>query len=306
MPEPHTSGRLPVGDGHELAWEISGRADGPAVVALHGGPGSGGSRWWHGLADPAVFRTVVFDQRACGRSTPHASVPDADLTHVTTHDLVADVERLREALAIERWTVLGGSWGSTLGLAYAQRHPERVAALVLFSVATTTRREVEWVTRGIGVHFPDAWERFRAGAGDDPDLVGAYSRRLHDRDPAVRDRAARDWCAWEDAHVQEPPSPRFADPAYRLAFARLVTHVWRHAAWLEEGELLAGAPRLAGIPGVLIHGRDDLGSPLAIPAGIARAWPGSELVVVDREGHRPGSGTEAAIVAALRALAPYR
>jgi proline iminopeptidase len=298
-------GLLDVGDGHRIHWEQWGDPAGKPAVVLHGGPGAGCGPWWRGLFDADAYRVVLFDQRGCGGSRPHASAPVIDLATNTTHHLVADIERLRRHLAIERWLVLGGSWGSTLALAYAQAHPDRVTELVLFAVTTTTRREVEWITRGVGALFPAAWERFRAGVPEgerDGSLVDAYSRLLHDPDPAVRERAAREWCAWEAAHVRvhpdQPPDPRYDDPAFRLCFARLVTHYWRHAAWLEEGALLRGAGGLAGIPGVLVHGRRDVSSPLDVPSALARAWPGSELVVVD-EGHG-GPAMTAAVRAATR------
>jgi proline iminopeptidase len=301
--EPHESGMLDVGDDHRVFWSVSGNPSGKPAVVLHGGPGSGSSPGMRRLFDPSAYRIVQLDQRGCGRSTPHASEPDADLAANTTHHLLADIERLREHLGVERWLVLGGSWGSTLALAYAQHHLERVAELVLTCVATTTRAEVEWITRGVGRFIPEDWARFRdgvPGADRDGNLAIAYSRLLHDSDPDVRDRAARDWCAWEDAvarlHADDPPDPRYADPRFRLAFARLVTHYWGHGAWLEEGALLSDAPRLAGTPGVLVHGRLDLGSPVASAWALAQAWPWSVLVVVPGVGHTAG---EPRMVAAL-------
>jgi len=236
---------------------------------------------------------------------PHASEPGADLATNTTHHLIADIEALRRHLEVDRWLVVGGSWGSTLALAYAQQHPERVTEMVLFSVVTTTRADVEWGTRATGRFFPAAWRHLRDGVpeGDrDGSLVDAYSRLLHDPDPAVRERAARDWCAWEDAIVKvradQPPDPRYDDPEFRLRFARLVTHYWRHAAWLGDGELLDGVRRLAAIPAVLIHGRLDVGAPLDVPWELAQAWPASQLQVVDVEGHTGGAERTRLIVAA--------
>ena len=289
-------GLLDVGDGQRIHWEEHGAADGTPAVVLHGGPGSGIGAWWRDLLDPAAYRVVLFDQRGAGRSLPDAGDPATSLAANTTHHLIADVETLRAHAGVERWLVLGGSWGATLALAYAQRHPERVSALVLFSVATTTRREVEWITRGVGRHFPAAWARFRDGVppGErDGSLAEAYARLL--RDPVRREQAARDWCAWEDAHVGGPHDPRYDDPRFRLRFARLVTHYWRHAAWLGETELLDGVPRIAGVPGVLVHGRDDVSSPAAVPEALARAWPGAELVLVDGAGHGAQPGIAAAV-----------
>jgi proline iminopeptidase len=273
--------------------EVCGQPAGKPAVVLHGGPGSGSTPWWRTLFDPDTYRIVLFDQRGCGRSTPRG-----DLDANTTHHLVADIERLRRRLAIERWLVLGGSWGSTLALAYAERHPDRVTEMVLFSVGTTTRREVEWVTRDSRRFFPAAWERFRAGAQSD-DLVEGYARLLDDPDPVVRADAARNWCEWEDAHMRpcQPRDPRYEDPEFRMCFARLVTHYWRHAAWLEDGELLRGVERLAGVPAVLVHGRLDVSGPLDVPWSLAQAWPASELVIVD-EGHAGGPAMTDAVIAA--------
>jgi proline iminopeptidase len=287
---------LDVTDGHRIHWEVHGA--GKPVVVFHGGPGSGCPPWWLDLFDLGAYRVVLFDQRGCGRSVPHASTPVVDLSANTTEHLLADIEALRVHLGIERWLVLGASWGTTLALAYAQRHSERVSEMVLFSVTTTTRREVEWITRGVGRYFPAEWERFRNAVPSDR-LVEAYNDRVLDPDPAVHEPAAREWCAWEDAHVAAGHDPRYDDPAFRLAFARLVTHYWRHGAWLEEGVLTRDVGRLDGIPAVLIHGRLDLSSPLDVPWALSRAWPSSELVVIDDVGHKGGPSMTAAIVAAL-------
>jgi proline iminopeptidase len=304
--EPYDSGMLEVGDSNRVYWEVCGNAAGKPAVVLHGGPGSGCTAWLRRLFDPDAYRIVLFDQRNCGRSTPHASDPDIDLGANTTHHLMADIEQLRAHLGVERWLVFGGSWGSTLALAYAERHPEHVSEIVLTGVATTTRAEIEWITRGLGRFFPEEWARFRDGvpeADRDGDLATAYSRLLLDPDPSVRERAARDWCAWEDAvvmlHADDAPNPRYDDPKFRLAFARLVTHYWRHAAWLDEGALLRDAGELEGIPGVMVHGRIDLGTPLAAAWALAAAWPDSELVVIPGAGHTAAEpATTAAAVAA--------
>jgi len=303
--EPYDGGLLDVGDGHRVAWEVCGRPDGKPAVVLHGGPGSGCTPRWRRLFDPGAYRIVLLDQRGCGRSRPDAGLPSTSLAAITTSHMIADVERLRRHLGIEKWLVLGGSWGSTLALAYGVQHPDRVAAMVLFSVVTTTRREVAWVTRDSGRFFPEQWRRFRDAVPEserDGSLVDAYSRLLDDPDPAVRERAARAWCAWEDAHVRsrpgEPADPRYEDPVFRLRFARLVTHVWRHAAWLGEDELLRRIGRLAHVPAVLVHGRLDVSAPLDVPWALDAAWPASELVLVEDEGHRGGPGITGAVVAA--------
>lgn len=294
---------LAVGNGHHLYWETSGNPDGKPALALHGGPGSGCPPGWRRLFDPAVYRIVLFDQRGCGRSKPHASEPQVDLSRNTTAHLLADIERLREHLDIEQWLVFGGSWGSTLGLASAETYSARVSELVLYSVVTTTRDEVNWLTRDIGRVFPQEWARFRDGArmqaGDDS-LADAYSRLLHDPDPAVREQAAIDWCAWEDTHVSllpgYEPDPRYDDPRFRLTFARLVTHYFRHAAWLEDGALQRDAPKLAGIPGILIQWRFDVSGPPDIAWNLAQAWPDAEFVLLQEAGH--GSGMTETLVAA--------
>jgi proline iminopeptidase len=307
--EPYDQGLLEAGDGQLVYWEVCGNPDGKPAVVLHGGPGSGCNPGMRRLFDPGAYRVVLFDQRGCGRSRPNAADPATDLSVNTTHHLLGDIERLRRHLGVERWLVFGGSWGTTLGLAYAERHPDRVTEVVLVGIGTTRRHEVDWLTRRVGRLFPEQWARFRDGvpaADRDGDLAEAYARLLADPDPAVRERAARDWCRWEDSHVSvrpdHRPDPRYDDPVFRMTFARLVTHYWRHAAFLEDGALLAGAGRLAGIPGVLVHGRLDVSSPLDIAWELARAWPDAELVVLDEAGHsaRDPGMTEAVVAATDR------
>jgi proline iminopeptidase len=301
--QPYAHGLLDVGDGHLLYWECCGNPAGLPALVLHGGPGSGCTENARRPFDPAIYRIVLFDQRNSGRSLPHASEPDVDFATNTTAHLIADIERLRAHLGIERWLVSGGSWGCTLGLAYAQAYPARVRALVLAAVATTTRAEIDWITRGIRAFFPAEWARFSAGKNPET-LCSDYHQLLMHSNAAIRDQAAQDWCDWETAivklHPGDAPHPRYADPRFRLGFARVVTWYWRHAAWLEEGALLAAMPRLAGIPGVLLHGRLDIGTPLATAWHLAQAWPGSRLVVIERSGH-DGRNPDmaAALVAAL-------
>jgi proline iminopeptidase len=309
--EPYAHGMLAVGDGNHLYWETWGNPAGKPAVVLHGGPGSGCTPGWRRFFDPTAYRVVLFDQRGCGRSTPHASDPSVDLSTNTTHHLLADIERLRRQLDIERWLVFGGSWGSTLGLAYAETHPERVSELILFSVVTTTHREVAWVTRDMGRLFPAAWARFRDGvpaADRDGNLAAAYSRLLEHPDPVVREQAARDWCAWEDTHVSlvpgYEPDPRYGDPAFRMAFARLVTHFWRHAAWLEDETLLREATNLAGIPGILVQGKLDVSGPPDIAWQLAQRWPDAEFILIDEAGHGAGdSGMDGILSAATNHFA---
>lgn len=287
--EPHDRGMLDVGDGHRIHWEVCGNPHGKPAVVLHGGPGSGCTPVHRRFFDPARYCIVLFDQRNCGRSTPHASEPGTHLSTNTTQHLIADMERLRKHLGIDRWLVLGGSWGVALGLAYAQAHRERVTEMVLFSVGMPDRAAIHWLYHGVGASFPAAWSRFSAHAGDAPDLVAAYCRLLNDPDLTVREAAARAWCEWEDAVVSTAPNrkpgERYADPRFRMCFARIVTHYFHHACWMEDGALLRGMRRLADVPAVLIHGRADLGTPVAGADALARAWPGSRLMVVDEAGH---------------------
>jgi proline iminopeptidase len=299
--EPFEHGMLDVGDGNLVYWEVCGHPSGKPAVVVHGGPGSGCSAGMRRYFDPAAYRIVLFDQRGCGRSRPHASDPDVDLGTNTTDHLLADMERLRGHLGIDRWLVWGGSWGSVLGLVYAERYPERVSEMVLTAIATGRQVEVDLLTRGLGHVFPEAWARFRDAvpAGErDGDLAAAYARLLGDADPAVREKAARDWCDWEDAMMPGAPSLRYEDPAFRMAFARLVTHYWSHSSWLEDGVVIREAGRLAGIRGVMVAGSLDLGNLVGTPWLLAQAWQGSELVIVDAGGHGSGPGMAEAIVAA--------
>ena len=268
--EPTEHGMLDVGEGDLLYWETCGNPSGRAALVLHGGPGSGCTAWHRRLFDPNAYRVVLFDQRNCGRSTPHASEPDVDLSSNTTPNLVADIERLREHLGVERWLVTGGSWGSALALAYAERHPDRVTGMVLWGVNSARRAEFDWLFRGgVGVLFPEQWERLRNAVPDDKrdlDIVEAFGELLFDPDPDVRAHAAYEWCLWESATPSWPPSSdlaeRFQDPAFALAFARIVTHYVRHDAWLAHDVLLREIAALAEIPAILVQGRFDFQAPL--------------------------------------------
>jgi proline iminopeptidase len=296
--EPYDRGLLDVGDGNLVYWEVCGNPDGKPGLVVHGGPGSGCGAGNRRFFDPERYRLVLFDQRGCGRSTPHASDLAADMTVNTTSHLVADMERLREHLSIERWLLYGGSWGSTLILAYAQRYPQHVSEIVILGVTTSRRSEIDWLYRGVGRFFPEEWARFRAGVPEaerDGDLVAAYARLMENPDPDVRDKAAADWLAWEDAVISLEPNGKpkaysSRPPAAALAFVRICAHYFSHGAWLEEGELLRNAGRLASIPGVLMHGRLDMGSPIGTAWELAQAWPDAQLVVISDSGHT-GSGT---------------
>ena len=292
---PYASGRLDVGDGHRIYWETCGSAAGKPAVVLHGGPGSGCGAWQRRLFDPGRYRVALFDQRNCGRSTPHASEPDVDLSTNTTDRLVDDIEALRTRLDVERWLVLGGSWGSALALTYAERHPRRVSELVLFGVTTGARDEFDWLFRsGLARFFPGAWQQRRDALPErlrDGDVVEAYRRLLFDADPAARERAAHAWCLWESATPDWPPrtdlAPRFRDPQFALAFARIVTHYVAHDAWLGDGRVWRELAAIAHIPATLINGRHDFQSPIGTAWSLAERLPLAELVVVDA-GHSAG------------------
>jgi proline iminopeptidase len=256
---------------------------------------------------PDAYRFVQFDQRGCGRSTPSVADLRTSLDTNTTEHLISDIEKLREHLGIGRWLVWGGSWGVTLGLAYAQRHPERVTEMVLVSCTMTRPSDVHWLYHEAGRFFPEEWQRYREGGGNSGDLVVAYDKLLNaDPDPEVRVRAARNWCDWEDAvnSLEEgwTPSERYADPRFRMTFARLCAHYFSHAAWLEDGQLLRDVHRLAGIPGVMIHGRFDIQGPPDVPWLLHQAWPGSELHLV-RTGHQGGDEMTEHMMTALNRFA---
>jgi proline iminopeptidase len=289
--EPFASGLLSVSHGNELYWEVSGNPVGKPALHLHGGPGSGAMAGYRRRFDPEKFLIVGFDQRGCGRSRPLVTQPTADLSSQTMRAQIDDIEALREHLGVERWLITGASWGTTLALAYAQAHPDPVSELVLFAITTTSAAEVEWITETVGRIFPREWARFEAASGraSGERVVDAYYRRLTDGSPQVRAEAALAWCEWEDVHVsldpRAQPDPRYRDAAFRELFATLVTHYWSHAAFAEGKGLIEGASALAAIPGILVHGRLDVSSPLDTAWRLNQAWPGSQLVVIDDEGH---------------------
>ncbi|MFC8511873.1 prolyl aminopeptidase [Streptomyces sp. NPDC057257] len=296
--EPYDHGLLDVGDGNLVYWETCGNPDGKPAVVLHGGPGSGCSPYFRRLFDPAAYRIVLLDQRGCGRSTPNASAYDTDMSVNTTGHLIADLELLRRELGIGRWLVWGVSFGSVLGLRYAQTHPETVSEMVLTGVATGSNAEVALLTRGLGRIFPEAFERFVSELPEgerDSNLAAAYNRLLESPDPEVRTRAARAWTDWETATIPAPPRSveRFEDAGFRMGFARTVTHYFGNDHFLgegnDEGVVLRDAHRLKGIPGTLVQGGLDFGNLLGISWRLQQAWDGSELVVVDEVGHNAGA-----------------
>ncbi|WP_227983289.1 prolyl aminopeptidase [Nocardia spumae] len=290
--EPHRDGMLDVGDGQHIYWEESGNPDGKPVVFLHGGPGGGTDPSHRQFFDPAAYRIVLFDQRGCGRSTPHVA-DGASLEANTTWHLVADIERLRTHLGVDRWQVFGGSWGSTLALAYAQTHPDRVTELVLRGVFLLRRKEIDWYYNGAaGFVYPDEWEKYLApipAADRDGDLVTAYHRLLHSPDPRIATAAAVAWSSWEGATSSLLPKPErvaeSAQPRFALAFARIENHYFVHGGFLDEGQLLRDIDRIAHIPGVIVQGRHDIVCPAVSAWDLHRAWPDSRLHLVPDAGH---------------------
>ncbi|MEU9131696.1 prolyl aminopeptidase [Kitasatospora sp. NPDC048540] len=305
--DPYDSGFLDTGDGNRVYYEQLGNPGGKPALAVHGGPGSGASRRPSRAWDPEHYRLVRFDQRNCGRSTPHAADPAADMSLNTTQHLIDDMERLREHLGIEKWLLSGGSWGATLILAYAQQHPARVTGITLQAVTTTRRSEIDWLYRGAGRFYPEAWDRFRDGvpAGErDGDLLAAYARLMENPDRAVREKAAADWLAWEDAVISDEPngqpgmySDREVDD--QIAFVRICAHFFSNGAWLAEDQLLRDAHRLAGIPAVLVHGRHDMGSPVQTAWELAKAWPDARLQIFEDSGHAGSLAMQEAARAAV-------
>ncbi|MCB8908971.1 prolyl aminopeptidase [Rhodococcus rhodochrous] len=298
--EPHETGMLDVGDGQQLYWEVSGNPQGKPVVFLHGGPGGGTAPQHRRFFDPGAYRIVLFDQRGCGRSQPHVA-DGAALSVNTTDHLVADIERLRTFLGVDRWMVFGGSWGSTLALAYAQRHPEHVTELVLRGIFLLRRSEIDWYYNGgAGQLFPEAWEGFHAPLdaaepGEHP--VDVYHRLLHSADPDVALDAAIAWSTWEGATSSLLPNPdrvaETAEPRFALAFARIENHYFHHRGFFDEGALLRDAHLLRDIPGVIVQGRYDVVCPARSAHDLHEAWPSSRLHIVDDAGH---AATEPGIV----------
>ena len=291
--EPHATGMLDVGDGQQLYWEEYGNPHGKPALFLHGGPGGGINPGQRRLFDPRRYRVVAFDQRGCGRSTPHASELGADLSSNTSWHLVADIERLREVRGIDAWLVCGGSWGSALALAYAETHPGRTTALVLRGIFTLRRSELDfYYNGGAGQLFPDRYEKFLAplgGAEFTGDAIAAYHDLLFDPDPAVHGPAGVAWSTWEAATItletDEVLIASFSEPAYALAFARIENHYFVHEGWFSENQLIARADRLRDIPGVIVQGRYDLATPAKTAWDLHRAWPEADLRLMPVAGH---------------------
>ncbi|WP_189677070.1 prolyl aminopeptidase [Sphingomonas glacialis] len=285
--EPYATGTLDVGDGHTLYYERCGTPGATPAVFLHGGPGGGISPSHRRLFDPARYEVLLFDQRGCGRSTPHAA-----LEANTTWHLVDDIERLRALVGVERWLVFGGSWGSTLALAYAETHPTRVSALILRGIYTATPAEFAWYYQfGVSEMFPDKWAGFVAPIpeAERGTMIEAYRRLLTGDDEAAKLEAAKAWTIWEGETITLLPDPAmsaaFQDGHFALAFARIENHFFAHNAWLEDGQLLRDAGRLTGIPGTIVHGRYDMPCPARYAYALHQAWPEADFHLIEGAGH---------------------
>jgi len=302
--EPAESGMLDVGSPHSIYWEVCGRQTGIPAVFVHGGPGAGATPVHRRFFDPEFYRIVVFDQRGAGRSAPRG-----ELAHNTTPDLIEDMERLRRHLGIERWLLFGGSWGSTLALAYAQAHPDRVTGLVLRGIFLGRRLEVDWFLYGMRTVFPEAWRRLTAvlAPGEEADILHNYHRRLLDPDPAVHLPAARAWSAYEGACSTLLPSPEtiaaFSQDATAFSLARIETHYFVNDNFLAPNALLEGVGRVRHLPCTIVQGRYDMVCPIVTADELHRAWPESEYVVVPDAGHSAmDPGIRAALMRATEKL----
>jgi proline iminopeptidase len=285
--EPYDSGLLDVGDGHRVYWERCGTPGGIPAVFLHGGPGGGCSPAHRRLFDPDRYDVLLFDQRGCGRSKPHA-----ELEANTTWHLVADIERLRAMCGHDQWLVFGGSWGSTLALAYAETHAERVSELILRGIFLLRQAEVDWYYQGGAAWlFPDKWESFLAPIpeAEHGDLVAAYRRRLTGEDETARIVCARAWSEWEGGTITLLADPAttggFTEDRFALAFARIENHYFTHKGWMEEGQLLRDVGRLRDIPGVIVQGRYDTATPMRSAWDLHRAWPEAAFHLIPDAGH---------------------
>ena len=285
--EPYSSGMLEVGNGHRLYWERCGTPGAKPALFLHGGPGAGISPNHRRQFDPARYDVLLFDQRGAGKSTPHAGL-DAN----TTWHLVADIERLREQCGVDQWLVFGGSWGSTLSLAYAQAHPQRVTGLILRGIFLFGQSELDWLYRyGASEHYPEGWDDFLSVVSKDErgELVEAYRRRLTADDHATKLRAAKAWSMWEGLTVTLLPDPamlaEFTEDDHAIAIARIENHYMANKGWLDDGQLLRGADKLRGIPGVIVQGRHDCCTPPRAAWELKKAWPEVELEIVPDGGH---------------------
>lgn len=285
--EPYETGFLDVGDGHTIYWERVGTKGGKPAVFLHGGPGGGVNPTQRRVFDPALYDVVLFDQRGCGRSTPHAS-----LEANTTWHLVADIEKLRQKFGYDKWQVFGGSWGSTLALAYAETHPEHVSELIVRGVYLLTKRELDWYYQfGVSEMYPERWETFVAPIpeAERGQMMASYYRYLTGKDEKKKLECAKTWSQWEGATISLVTDPSrvdaFGEDQYAIAFARIETHFFVNGGWLEEGQLLRDAHKLEDIPGVIVHGRYDMPCPAKTAWDLSKAWPKADLHIIEAAGH---------------------
>lgn len=306
--EPYAQGRLAVSGGHEIYYELCGNPHGKPALLVHGGPGGGSNATMRRYHDPSRYHIILFDQRGCGRSTPHAS-----LEHNTTWDLVEDMERLRRHLGVDQWQLLGGSWGSTLSLVYAETHPERVSELILRGIFLLRKAEIDWFYQeGCSWIYPDAFEAYQSVIPPEErsDMVGAYYKRLTHRDRQVQLEAAKAWSIWEattlSLHRDAERIRNFGSDNYAIAFARIECHYFINRGFLaSDGQLIADAHRLSGIPGVIVHDRYDVVTPLKNAWDLKKAWPRADLRIVPDSGHamtEPGIIHE--LVSATRRFSP--
>lgn len=285
--DPYDTGFVDVGDGHRLRYERVGTPGAKPAVFLHGGPGGGIAPDHRRLFDPERYDVLLFDQRGCGQSTPHAG-----LEANTTWDLVADIERLRELMGVSQWLVFGGSWGSTLALAYAQTHPDKVTELVLRGIYFASPAEYRWYYQfGVSEIYPDRWDDFLAPipANERHDMVAAYRKRLTSDDPVERMKAARAWSVWEGATIKLVPErdfiAGFGEDEFALAFARIENHYFYHHAWLEDDQLLRDVSKIRHIPATIVHGRYDMPCPLRNAWALHKAWPEADFRLIEAAGH---------------------
>ncbi len=304
--EPYERGMLDVGDENSIYWEVSGNPNGKAALVLHGGPGSGSSPWWRRLFNPTKYKIILFDQRGCGKSTPSSSNPGYDFSKNTTHHLISDIEALRKHLNVNKWLILGGSWGCTLGLAYSKSYPETVTQMIFFGVTTGRHSEFDWTFRGGNrIFFPEQWDHLMKALPSgrpESDILDLLYEVLNKGNPSNIASLARSLCLWESTTADWPPvytlQKRFEDSSYAITFARLGTHYAKHYGWLKDGELLNEGGYLDNIQGILINGRYDFQAPLENAWILHTKWRGSELIVVDDSGHSPSATIEDEIVKA--------
>ncbi len=288
--EPFQTGFLQIDETNSMYWELSGNPKGKPALFLHGGPGAGGIKGFRKMFDPEKFLIIYLDQRGCGQSRPTVNHPSL-LEKNNTQELISDIEKLREHLKIEKWLITGGSWGTTLALAYAQTHTSRVTGIVVSSITTTSEDEVVWLSEGVGQHFPKEWAQANDAVKDfnGERLIDRYYTAITSDSLQVREQAALDWCKWEDVHMSLDPNYKsyfnLADTEFNLQFATLVLHYFKHSGFLTDKPILENMNALKDIPGVMIHGRYDVSSPLKTAWDLNLKWPKSQLIVIEEEGH---------------------